>query len=79
DVKTACQTACPAGVIVFGDLNDVNSEVAKIFKTEERAYALLEEWHAKPSVRYQTKIRNNDKESIGGHNGHGTAKQGEHS
>nr|WP_295905105.1 TAT-variant-translocated molybdopterin oxidoreductase [uncultured Bdellovibrio sp.] len=79
DVKTACQTACPAGGIVFGDLNDPNSEVAKIFKTEERSYALLEEWHAKPSVRYLSKIRNNDKESTGDHNGHGTAKQGEHS
>lgn len=79
DVKTACQTACPAGVIVFGDLNDANSEVAKIFKTEERAYTLLEEWNAAPAVRYLSKIRNNDKESTGGHNGHGTAKQGEHS
>lgn len=79
DVKVACQTACPAGGIVFGDLNDPNSEVAKIFKTEERGYGLLEEWHAKPSVRYLSKIRNNDKESTGGHNGHGTAKQGEHS
>lgn len=79
DVKVACQTACPAGGIMFGDLNDPNSEVAKIFKTEERGYGLLEEWHAKPSVRYLTKIRNNDKESTGGHNGHGTAKQGEHS
>jgi len=80
DVKTACQTACPAGGIVFGDLNDPNSAVAKIFKTEERGYALLEEWHAKPSVRYLSKIRNNDKETTGGHdNGHGTAKQGEHS
>ncbi|AHI05614.1 molybdopterin oxidoreductase, iron-sulfur binding subunit [Bdellovibrio bacteriovorus W] len=61
DVKTACQTACPAGGIVFGDLNDPNSAVAKIFKSEPRAYALLEEWHAAPSVRYLTKIRNNDK------------------
>lgn len=79
DVKTACQTACPAGGIVFGDLNDPNSEVAKIFKKEERGYALLEEWHAKPSVRYLSKIRNNDKETVGGQDGHGTAKQGEHS
>ncbi|KYG60414.1 TAT-variant-translocated molybdopterin oxidoreductase [Bdellovibrio bacteriovorus] len=79
DVKVACQTACPAGGIVFGDLNDPNSQVAKIFKSEERAYALLEEWHAAPSVRYLSKIRNNDKESTGGHKGHGTAKQGEHS
>jgi molybdopterin-containing oxidoreductase family iron-sulfur binding subunit len=81
DVKTACQTACPTGGIVFGDLNDPNSEVAKIWKAEEkeRGYALLEEWHAKPSVKYLSKIRNNDKESTGGHDGHGTAKQGEHS
>ncbi|WP_413294279.1 TAT-variant-translocated molybdopterin oxidoreductase [Bdellovibrio sp. HCB185ZH] len=81
DVKVACQTSCPAGGIVFGDLNDPNSEVAKIWKAEEkeRGYALLEEWHAKPSVRYLSKIRNNDKESTGGHDGHGTAKQGEHS
>lgn len=80
DVKTACQTACPAGGIVFGDLNDPNSAVAKIFKTEERGYALLEEWHTKPSIRYLAKVRNNDKESTGGQDkGHGTAKQGEHS
>jgi molybdopterin-containing oxidoreductase family iron-sulfur binding subunit len=79
DVKTACQTACPAGGITFGDVNDPNSAVAKIFKTEERGYALLEEWHAKPAVRYLSKIRNNDKENVGGHDGHGTAKQGEHS
>lgn len=59
DIKTACQETCPTGAIVFGDLNDPNSEVAQIFKKEERAYALLEEWHAAPSVRYLTKIRNN--------------------
>lgn len=61
DIKVACETACPADAIVFGDLNDDNSRVAKVFKSEERAYALLEEWFAKPSVRYMSKIRNNDK------------------
>ncbi|MES3036579.1 MAG: 4Fe-4S dicluster domain-containing protein, partial [Bdellovibrionota bacterium] len=60
DIKTACQTACPAEAIVFGDMNNPDSEVAKRFKNE-RSYALLEEWHAAPSVRYQSKIRNNDK------------------
>jgi MoCo/4Fe-4S cofactor protein with predicted Tat translocation signal len=60
DIKVACEAACPAQVIVFGDLNDENSRVSKIFKSEPRAYELLEEWYAKPSVRYQTKIRNND-------------------
>ena len=60
DIKVACETACPADAITFGDLNDENSRVGKIFKTEPRSYALLEEWHAKPSVRYLSKIRNND-------------------
>jgi len=71
DIKTACQTACPADVIVFGDLNDPESQVAKMFKNEPRSYALLEEWHAAPAVRYLSKIRNNDKETAvaekGGH------------
>ena len=60
DIKVACEAACPTKAITFGDLNDDNSRVAKIFAKEERSYALLEEWYAKPSVRYMSKIRNND-------------------
>ncbi len=60
DIKVACESACPTKAITFGDLNDENSRVAKTFKAEERSYALLEEWYAKPSVRYMSKIRNND-------------------
>jgi MoCo/4Fe-4S cofactor protein with predicted Tat translocation signal len=71
DVKTACEQSCPAGAITFGDMNDPNSRVAKIFKEDQRAYALLEEFHAAPSVRYMTKIRNNDKGSEAGHHGGG--------
>ncbi len=59
DIKTACQETCPTGAIVFGDLNDPESEVSKMFFKDERSYALLEEFHAAPSVRYLTKIRNN--------------------
>ena len=61
DVKVACETACPANAITFGDLNDESSAVSKLFKSEPRAYALLEEWYAKPAVRYLSKIKNNDK------------------
>jgi molybdopterin-containing oxidoreductase family iron-sulfur binding subunit len=78
DVKTACQVACPTSAIVFGDLNNPESAVAKIFKSEPRSYPLLEEWNAAPSVRYMSKVRNNDKESAATHNNHGTQK-GEHS
>ncbi|MBC7419464.1 MAG: TAT-variant-translocated molybdopterin oxidoreductase [Bdellovibrio sp.] len=60
DIKVACEVACPTTAIVFGDLNDETSRVSKAFKEEPRAYALLEEWFAKPSVRYMSKIRNND-------------------
>jgi len=71
EIKTACQTACPTKAITFGDLNNPESQVAKMFKDEPRSYALLEEWHAAPSVRYLSKIRNNDKETVvaekGGH------------
>jgi len=57
DIKTACQQACPANAIVFGDLNDKESEVYKLFK-QERKYHLLEELHTLPSVGYLTKVKN---------------------
>jgi molybdopterin-containing oxidoreductase family iron-sulfur binding subunit len=63
DIKTACQQSCPAGAIVFGDLNDENSEVAKLYKNE-RKYHALEEIHVLPSIGYLTKVRNNTKEEV---------------
>lgn len=57
EIKTACAAACPANAIVFGDMNDPNSEISKLYKNE-RAYHMLEEVGIKPSVSYLTKIRN---------------------
>jgi len=70
EVITACAQACPTDAIVFGDMNDPNSKVAQMFK-DPRGYALLEEFHAAPNVRYMTKIRNNDQESLKGHDSKG--------
>ena len=58
DIKTACQQSCPTNAIIFGDLNDDNSEVAKLRKDDERNYFILEELGIKPTVSYLTKVRN---------------------
>ncbi|PTN08844.1 TAT-variant-translocated molybdopterin oxidoreductase [Mangrovibacterium marinum] len=57
EIKTACQQSCPGDAIVFGDLNNPQSRVSKLFRNE-RNYHLLEELHTLPSVGYLTKIRN---------------------
>ncbi|MCA1583595.1 MAG: TAT-variant-translocated molybdopterin oxidoreductase [Acidobacteria bacterium] len=57
DVKTACQQACPASAIEFGDLRDPSSRVAKA-KAESRNYALLAELNTKPRTTYLAKVRN---------------------
>ncbi|WP_372752634.1 Fe-S-cluster-containing hydrogenase [Labilibaculum sp.] len=57
EIKTACQQACPSGAIIFGDLNDKDSRIAKE-TLSKRNYHLLEEIHTLPSVSYLTKIRN---------------------
>ena len=57
EIKTACQSACDTGAIVFGDVNDKDSAVFKL-KQNERMYHLLEEIGTQPSLFYQTKVRN---------------------
>ena len=57
EIQTACEQVCPANAIVFGDLNDKNSRVYKLFK-EKRRYHLLEELHTLPSIGYLTKVNN---------------------
>ncbi|MGN7203156.1 TAT-variant-translocated molybdopterin oxidoreductase [Pedobacter sp. SAFR-022] len=57
DIKMACQQACPANAIIFGDGNDPESEVSKALRSE-RVYYVLEEINTQPGVGYMTKIRN---------------------
>ena len=56
-VKTACQSACDSNAIVFGDVNNKESQVFKL-KEDKRMYHLLEEVGTQPSVFYQVKVRN---------------------
>jgi molybdopterin-containing oxidoreductase family iron-sulfur binding subunit len=59
DVQTACQESCPTNAIIFGNINDPDSQVAKLFK-DPRSYSVLDEQNTYPSNRYQTKVRNSD-------------------
>ncbi|HEX2968039.1 MAG TPA: 4Fe-4S dicluster domain-containing protein [Bacteroidales bacterium] len=61
EIKTACMQACPAGAIIFGDLNDPESRVSQLFK-DPRRYGLLEELHTLPSVGFLTKVWNDEGE-----------------
>ncbi len=59
EIKTACQRSCPANAIVFGDVNDPNSEVHKLFKNE-RSYRVLEELNTMTAVKYLVKVRDTE-------------------
>ena len=57
EFQTACSSACTTGAMVFGDVNDKESKVAKLSE-DERMYHLLEHVGTKPNVFYHVKVRN---------------------
>jgi molybdopterin-containing oxidoreductase family iron-sulfur binding subunit len=59
EVRTACEQACPAGAIVFGDLNDRSSRVVAR-KAEPTHYALLGDLNTRPRTTYLAKVFNRE-------------------
>lgn len=61
DVRTACQTACPTGAIVFGDRNNKEGEVAGRMENPLN-YLVLEEINVRSSVFYAARVTNRSEE-----------------
>jgi molybdopterin-containing oxidoreductase family iron-sulfur binding subunit len=63
-VKVACQQACSADAIIFGDLADEKSSVTKA-KVNPRNYELLKYIGTRPRTSYLARLRNPNKEMPG--------------
>ena len=64
EIVTACQQACPAEAIIFGDINDKSSRVSKL-KAQTRDYGLLEELNTRPRTTYLARVKNPNPEMHG--------------
>jgi Fe-S-cluster-containing dehydrogenase component len=61
DMQTACQQACSADAIVFGNANNPESIISKTRKqNESRLYHALEDIHTMPNINYLAKVRNSE-------------------
>jgi MoCo/4Fe-4S cofactor protein with predicted Tat translocation signal len=64
EIQTACQATCPTEAIIFGNINDPNSRVAKM-KAEKLNYGMLADLNTRPRTTYLASLRNPNPEFEG--------------
>jgi molybdopterin-containing oxidoreductase family iron-sulfur binding subunit len=61
EIVTACQQACPAAAITFGNINDKQSRVAKL-QADQRSYQVLADVNTRPRTTYVAAVLNPNRE-----------------
>jgi molybdopterin-containing oxidoreductase family iron-sulfur binding subunit len=57
EIVTACQQACPASAITFGNINDKRSKVARL-QADGRSYQVLADQNTRPRTKYVAAVLN---------------------
>jgi molybdopterin-containing oxidoreductase family iron-sulfur binding subunit len=63
EIQTACQQACPADAISFGNILDKNSEIRQIKENSRRQYIQLPEVNFQPAITYLKKVNPNNRKA----------------
>jgi len=61
DIVTACQQACPAEAITFGNINDKGSKVSKL-RAQQRTYQVIADINTRPRTTYVAEVLNLNQE-----------------
>jgi molybdopterin-containing oxidoreductase family iron-sulfur binding subunit len=61
EIVTACQQACPANAIVFGNINDKESRVSKL-RAQQRSYQVIADINTRPRTQYLAEVFNPNQE-----------------
>ncbi|MCF7804779.1 MAG: 4Fe-4S dicluster domain-containing protein, partial [Candidatus Marinimicrobia bacterium] len=59
DIQLACQQSCPTDAIIFGDMNDPESKIARTMENP-RHYRILEKMNFRPTTGYLSMVRNRE-------------------
>jgi molybdopterin-containing oxidoreductase family iron-sulfur binding subunit len=63
EIQTACQQACPADAITFGNIMDKSSNVGQIKEKSRRKYIQLPELNFQPAITYLKKVNHHNRKA----------------